>query len=1265
MSVKNQVLLISFLFSSTIMGSHIEKKNNKIDKPQTPLVFEENKGQFDEKVKYLSKGKGYNIALGLHPVIELFRYEPVQVKQSHQDLSNVKSSVKSFEQIKIQAQALAEMESKQTELKLVDYAIFQMQIVGSNNQANIIAQDKVTKKSNYLVGKKSNWTTNVENFSSIRYQDILQGVDVVYYGNDGRLEYDFIVKPKAKVTDIKLNFNGVEDVSINEVGQLVLKLGEQEIIQNAPITYQLDTNGNRLPVESKYINNAGTIGFSIGEYNQDQDLIIDPVLEYSRYYGGSSVDTVRGLDVDSNDNIYMVGSTASPNLATTGAYQEVNNTPIRAESVSFPYCQGCTDAPDLDGTYQVERAHIYAQYSGGLYITKFSLDGTNILWSTYFTNDNIGLNLGANSVAVSASGEVAFGLDAGYGANALSEGLPTVNSTQVFSATDLNVYIAKLNTNGDDLIFSTYLNIAPASGGGWLRGLDVADDGSVVAVGFAADYSFNGGVAAINFPEINPLPNHSCALDGSTYEDISDGWVIRFDTTGTATFSSCMGGSMKNGSYLEGFRGVKIGPNGHLYVLGYSAMTDFPVVNPIQATQSFAGIRDVTVTEIDHTNSEIVFSTYLGPIRNDGKNDNYPIDIDVDASGNIFVTGTTSQSGWPTVNAFQPNLNYASASSLVDIPGSLYSNNNELYLTKINPSTSSIEFSTYLGGSLGEDGLNTMTLDAEGNSYIFAITASVDYPVTNELQTSMLGTKSAVVSKFSPLGALVYSSYHGGTDNALVQTPGGIAVNSLGKIILASKTQADDFNLVGSVATRSGDFDATLTIINQSGDIDTDGDGVIDSLDAFVSDNTEWLDTDSNLVGDNADTDDDGDLVLDVNDRFPLDATEAIDSDNDGVGDVADVFPNDPTEYFDLDGNGLGDFGESDADKDGVENGLDFRPYNPSEWFDFDNDGIGNNADLDDDGDGLADTIDIAPTNSDDPVITFNTFDATRTYLYKSPLPSGFSSPETSDGKWTSSSDQQARALSNLKILDNQTSTLQYDEVFEAGNLSFKYKVDSEENFDILTFSIDGALELTASGEVDWTEFMIPISAGAHTLTWTYAKNGSNSVGFDAVWIDDLTGSPPGAVDLVTTVVNDDGIIVSGGTANYTITVYNNSTAPTAMAHMLLTAPTEFSNVVWECTTSTSYAGTSCNTAYGTAKSQTDVGVNRSGTGDIDTLFDLGARETITFKLTADVDVIAEDATVTVPASVSVDPNIREDNTQDNTTSTTSFSGIFANGFEG
>ena len=1242
----NRLLLTFFgLATSCIVYS------NNIDHP---LIFEQNQGQFNSKIEFLSRGKGYNIILGEKTVIELFKYK--QIFSNNDIYQNI----------------------GENELKLTSYVNIQLQILGANQSANIVAENKVETKTNYIVGSEINWKTDIPNYSHIRYEEILKNIDVVYYGNNGRLEYDFILKPHADTKDILLSFGGADNLEVNQKGQLIIGLGKNEIIQKKPIAYQINAKGIKHFIDVSYKITNDQVGFKIGKYDSSKELIIDPVLEYARYYGGSKNEYVVALDVDSSDNIYMIGHSASPNLATSGAFQEINKSPLRKEIATYSICPDCTDQPIVGS--QVERFHILPPSTSSVFVTKFSADGSTVLWNTYFSHpDAKPLSLGVNSAAVSSNGEVAFGIT-----SEAPDGLPLVNPTQIFSNTQSNVYIAKLNSSGNGLVFSTYLSVgtdAVGIGGGWIRGLDVANDGSVSAVGFVSDVS--DAIANIDFPEINPLSNQSCKLDGSK-QDFFDGWVIFFNSSGSAIFSSCLGGSMRRGSFLEALRGVTIGTNGHIYALGYTSMIDFPVVNPVQATLSFPGNTDTTVTEIDPNNSEIVFSTYLGPTVNgfassptsdEISGGNFPINIKVDLLGNIIVTGSTNLTGWPTVNAFQPNLNVVKDINKFNLFGdNIKSLNYDSYITKIDPINSNIIFSTYLGGSNFDGYWNSLSLDSNGNSYILTTTDSDDYPVNNSIQVLKFGRSSAVVSKFSPQGNLIFSSFHGGTDDFKGKNfyPGGIIINAANKIIVATNTQANDFNAVNSSTTNSGKFDATLSIIDQSTDVDTDGDGVVNGEDDFPFDVTEWLDTDSDNVGNNADTDDDNDMILDVNDVFPLDPNEFEDTDKDGVGDNADKFPYDALNIFDNNLNGEGDYTEYDADNDGIYNQADFRPFDFLEWFDTDGDKIGNNADMDDDNDGLDDINDIAPLDANNPVITFNGFNSQNMSVNKSPLPDGFTHLSGTDVVWSSAQDQSFNAgtsMSTISPSDNQVAGMQYDGVFEAGTISFQYKVDSEKDFDFFTFSLDGQTLLIDSGQVDWKVFTTPVTAGNHTLIWKYIKNGTISVGTDAAWIDDLQGFPQVNTDLIVKVISESIQDFPGfpSDVSYTIAVENNSAiALTAVNFQSTLITTVLTDVTWYCDfPHLSSKGTTCDSNYNitTKKSNSDATASKFATININKDIDIAPYEQITFVISGKLDEKLHLGSINYSAFANVENSIREDDTSNNTINGSIFIG-FADSFE-
>ncbi len=394
----NRILRFSWICVALLvgMGSQVWalNKSSSIHQQSTSssraLLFEQNKGQFDSKVSYLARGHGYAIALGIHPVVELFRYQSVP---------------------ELGPSVLPDEERKVFQ-KIVDSKVFRMTIVGANEQAQPKTYSEPRSKTNYLRGEKSTWMTNISNFERVRYESILNNIDIDYYGNDGRLEYDFIIHPGADTADIQLKYEGIDKITISEDGGLLIQMDERSITQQAPISYQLDAAGNKHPIQSSYTLESGIVGFQVASYNSEKDLIIDPVLEYSRYYGGSNNDHVAVLAIDGEDNLYAIGESASPELATLAVFQ--NETKNRTELIRFPRCSGSLGQDPNTG--RVRRVGIIPPEAESIFITKFSVDGERVIWPTFISADEEALipdytktiNIVGNSAAVSSQGEVAF-----------------------------------------------------------------------------------------------------------------------------------------------------------------------------------------------------------------------------------------------------------------------------------------------------------------------------------------------------------------------------------------------------------------------------------------------------------------------------------------------------------------------------------------------------------------------------------------------------------------------------------------------------------------------------------------------------------------------------------------------------------------------------------------------------------------------------------------------------------------------------------------
>jgi hypothetical protein len=880
-------------------------------------------------------------------------------------------------------------------------------------------------------------------------------------------------------------------------------------------------------------------------------------------------------------------------------------------------------------------------------IAKFSPNGSQRLWTTYIRPSNAEENfvLGLNSTGVAPSGEAAFAL------TEAASGWPLQNEAQQFDPNQGHAYVASLNSDGTGLIFATYLQITglPAFGA-VQRGLAVGPNGEVAVSGAVS--------SANNFPEINALNGQSCTLNAALNE-FTEPFVALFDADGTLAFSTCLGGDVRGGSSLEWGRHVDIGEDGRVYLLGTTSMTDFPLANPLQSAPGYVGSRDMFISVIDPSASpaELDFSTYFGASAPGSAAEGptgrrfqtyFPSQISVDQNGGIAVTGITNEFNFPTVNALQENLKMPRES--YDIGATVFpSETSELFVTRIDPATPEVVFSTFLGGRGGEDGLNMLTIDGSQNVYVSSVTRSADYPVASPIQDALAGETNLGITKFTPDGKLAWSTFLGGGDDQMVQVPGGIAIHPVtGNVVIAANTSSLDFPLADPLQDfNAGSRDIAIAIIDQSSDVDIDGDGAIDSSDAFPNDATQWRDTDGDGVGDGTDPDIDGDGVLNASDAFPQDPQWSADADADGIGDSSDLFPADADLAYDFDGDGIGDFADDDTDGDGVLDADDAFPGNPAFTTDADADGIPDANDADNDNDGIPDAEDPAPQDADDPVITFNAFDPFNTSVYKSPLPDGFSTP-TGAVAWTAATGASfsgERSLGSRIIGDDETAAVALTDTFEAGTLIFRYKVDSEAGSDALRFLIDGSEQLLDFGDTGWLEARFAIDAGEHTLEWRYEKDGGGSAGLDAAWIDDIVVQRIG--DVSVQIENGVTTVRAGDQTTFDVPVANSSLNSAEAITLEVPIPPQYSNPVWTCASAA--GGATCPAA--------------NGNGPLAETFDLPATGALLYRLTVDVQSGPEEP-VTIGATLSISSDFIDEAAANNSAEDADFVGIFGTSFE-
>ncbi|HEY6293081.1 MAG TPA: choice-of-anchor D domain-containing protein [Terriglobia bacterium] len=598
-----------------------------------------------------------------------------------------------------------------------------MQFIGANSNATAVGGDELPGKSNYLIGNDpEQWHTNVPNFARVQYREVYPGIDLVYYGTQGHLEYDFVVAPGADAGVIRLGLaEGIQagreqpapssrhckikelKAKLDPNGDLVVKIGASEVRFHQPVAYQPDGLGNRRYVEARYLlrhqrsaifKQQLSIAFRVVAYDRTRPLIIDPTLTYSTYLGGSEADVGYGIAVDSSGNTYIAGQTCSTNFPTAG--------PEQAASA------GQCDA----------------------FVTKLNPTGSALVYSTY-----LGGSAGdsAAAVALDSSG------DAYVTGTTNSTNFPTTAGAfqTVYGGGDTDAFISELNPAGSALLYSTYL------------GGNDSDTGAGIALDSSNDAVVAGQTCSANFPLLNQLAQDFVNLInvGADY----DAFVTKLNPAGSAlVFSTYLGGATADAAYA-----VAVDSQGAAFVTGSTDSSNFPLAGAIQP--AFGGSPsppaplfpgDAFVSKIQPGGAALVYSTYLG-----GSGADAGYGIAVDSLGDAYVAGFTTSGNFPVT----PGVLSATLDGSTDA-----------FVSKLNPLGSALVYSTYLGGS-GVDEAFAIAVDINGVAYVTGGTASSDFPTVGALQNTLGGPLAfpgdAFVSKVdSSGGGLIYSSYLGGGD---------------------------------------------------------------------------------------------------------------------------------------------------------------------------------------------------------------------------------------------------------------------------------------------------------------------------------------------------------------------------------------------------------------------------------------------------------------------------------------------------------------------
>jgi hypothetical protein len=924
---------------------------------QLPLSFERNVGQTAAAVQFLARGDGYTLWLkgGGEAVLALRGGGGAVRRPDPRDPATLRTP--------------------KAGPSSVDTALLTLRLVGANPRAPAVGASELPGTINHFRGNDpTQWRTRVPTFGRVQYSDVYPGIDVVYYGRQRELEYDFVVRPGADPRTIVLDVAGADRLEITPGGELVAHLGDRRVVQRAPVVYQ-ESGGVRTEVAGRYVRlGRSRVAFRIGRYDRSRPLVIDPTLVYAGYLGGGGNDEGRGIAVDAEGSAYLTGFAASSDFPTTpGAFDLsynggdvfvtkvdpsgsiVYSTYLGGTDIDFPmdlaidaagsaYVTGftrSTDFPTTDGASDPsDNGHADA------FVTKLNAAGSALLYSTYLGGNDVEVGQG---IAVDPAGEAVV---TGYTYSLDFPTTPLAHNASPNGGPD--VFVTKVNASGGTLVYSTYLG-----SNGSEFGLDVAIDtaGAAYVTGFTGP----------------GFPTTPGAFDGSANGDW-DVFVTKVATGGaTLVYSTYLGGSAEDRGL-----GIAIDPAGNAHVTGYTASPDFPTTaGAFDLSSNGSFTYDAFVATLNASGSGLLHSTYLG-----GNGDDYGREIAVDGAGRASVIGDTISTDFPTTAGAVD----ASANGIYDV-----------FVTTLDASGATLDFSTYLGGTMQDYG-HDIAVDPAGSLYVIGFTESTDFLTLSGAPPS--GGTDAFVVKLAFEPDVEPDADADGVPDTLDNCPttanpdqGDIDDDGTGDACDACPrdpaNDADGDGVCGDADTCPVVANPEQTDTDGDGqgdacDADDDGDGVGDTVDnCRTAPNPTQTDSDRDGQGDACDADDDNDAVADTTDNCALVKNpNQRDTDRDGQGDACDPDDDDDgladpgdncplvanPSQVDLDGDGRGDACDPDDDGDAVRDARDNCPRvaNPDQ-IDRDGDGLGGACDADDtpldsDGDGVTDSRDNCPT---------------------------------------------------------------------------------------------------------------------------------------------------------------------------------------------------------------------------------------------------------------------------------------------------------------
>ena len=637
-----------------------------------------------------------------------------------------------------------------------------IELLNSQEPARVEGIEEMPGKANFILGgSPEGWVTDLPLHGSVAYRQVWNGIDMVYGGNGRTLKSEFRVQPGADPSQIRWTYGSRMTARVLADGSLSVSGEGLDLHEDAPVIYEERGNAHK-PVQGSFeVFADGSVGFRLGAYDRDALLVIDPVITYSTFLGGSGQDEATAVALDASGDAVVVGYAASTNFAQSSPTKMRQNAggvdafvaKLHDLGETIVYCTYIGGSGD-------DRALAAAvDPQGNAYITGYTTSA-NFPVTTGAFQTKLGGPRDAFVVKLNAAGSALVyssylggsGSDTGYGI-AVNNGFAYVtgdtNSTNfpvqgAFQSTNkggYDAFLTQMSITGGGIVFSTYL------------GGSADDHASAIAVNSIGNAFVVGSTYSPDFPVANALQTNSGGNQ--------DAFVTKFNTNGASlSFSTYLGGSGGTVGLIEEADGVAVDSNGNVIVAGTTSSHDFPVTaNAAQATYG-GGNTDGFLVKLDPTGKNMLTSTYIG-----GSSLDHVTGVAVDPMNYILVVGYTASTDFPNIRSVQ-------AANKGGYDG---------FLFKLNPVKYTMVYSTYLGGA-GADAIVGVASDKLGNAIICGYTASRDFPIRGKAGSAQqydYGPTNGFVAKIASGWAAVATFTGSNTRSWIPDYAHNIAANGL------------------------------------------------------------------------------------------------------------------------------------------------------------------------------------------------------------------------------------------------------------------------------------------------------------------------------------------------------------------------------------------------------------------------------------------------------------------------------------------------------